>query len=156
MFIIISLWFVTAFLASFMAKNKNRNPIAWFFIAFFLLGLFSLILLMLLPSKKGSVPEVALSSTSEPIIPSNDGFEEFDTKNKSESALRISTSKSLDWYLITADGVRKGPLGYQAFKLLVREQKNTRETFVWNTELEDWTELKRFVNTDILFDKDFD
>ena len=156
MFIIIVLWLVTALLAAFIAKNKNRNPIAWFFIAFFLLGLFSLLLLMLLPPKKQIPQEVSLSNSSEPLNPSQDDFEEFTGKTNQKKILRISTSKLLDWYILSDDGMQKGPMNYQAFKLLVREQRHPKETYVWNVELEDWVQLKKFINTEIIFDTDFD
>lgn len=156
MFIIISLWLVTAFLSSFIAKSKNRNPIAWFFIAFFLLGVFSLLLLMLLPARKPDTQKVPLSNSSEPINPTGDGFEEFAGQINQEKIFRISTSKTLQWYLIDSNGARQGPMAYHAFRLMIREQKKPQETYIWNTELEDWMQLKKFINTEILFDTDFD
>lgn len=130
---------VAAFCA-YSAKLRGRNPFAWFVIGLFF-GAIGFLVLYLLPSKKNpftftsSIPNSIQASSKVEKVPTEN------TTNPPSSTALPSVSQKL-WYYLNEENERFGPMGFKLLKQAWIEDQISRETYVWNEDMENWKPVK--------------
>ncbi|MCH9620916.1 MAG: hypothetical protein S4CHLAM20_03250 [Chlamydiia bacterium] len=140
-----------------IAKKKKRNEFLWAFLGFFF-GVFSLLVILFLPAKKGSkqrvketpAPITSMENESAEALPDDGTFE-------MPRAPRISGSKVLNWYYIdsTNDNNIQGPLPIDEFRKEIHAKHLDDSLYIWCEEFEEWTQICDFSNASLLLDADF-
>lgn len=107
------------------APRRGRNPFAWFVIGV-LFGIFGLIALFLLPSKKIS----RLPTTPK-------------VENPEGPVLKVRNPGDLDklWYYLDLKNTQYGPMSLNALGNAWKEGKVDQSTYLWNETLEEWKPL---------------
>jgi hypothetical protein len=140
-----------------LAKKRDRNEIIWAATGLFF-GIFALLTLLLLPKKtkisKSPIKETAgkanVMHNEQSAALDDDAFE-------TPKAPRLSSSKNLNWYYISATESTeiKGPFGINDLRKEIHGSKLDGGTYVWCEEFEDWTLLSDFSNASLILDADF-
>lgn len=115
-----------AFLSAYIAKQRGRDPVAWFMIGI-LLGIFSPLLLMILK-------------------PLNPG-QELEGETEEHETLRISSSveesyANKEWFYLDLSRKQQGPVYFKALRLLWEEEKITSSTYVWTEGMSQWKRIR--------------
>lgn len=148
------LWLSLAGTTAYFAKQRNRNPVLWFFIGL-LLGILSLPLILLLPAKavpvaekQGEVAPVSLSEAhSEAALPA-------DNSRNFPPIKRIPTSLTNQWYYVDDNQNIIGPFIISELRREIVTKKLDTSIYVWCEEFDDWMQLQEFQNSNILTDPD--
>lgn len=148
-------WTTIGCITSYIAKQRNRSPIIWFFIGL-LFSLFGLLLLLALPSKTAQltekenvkVPDIK-SSHNEAAALSDDSM------YREPSMPRVSRDTTLDWYFIDDKSSIIGPLKLSELRKSLIEGKFDNKTYIWCEEFLDWTQIFLLQNGASLLDPDF-
>lgn len=139
-----------------IAKQRNRNPVNWFFIGF-LFSLLGLLLLIALPSRANEsskvedvkVPDIKKAPHAEAAaIPDGPLF-------PSAIQLRVSRDSTIDWYFIDQRSDIIGPLKLNELRKALIERKLDNQTYIWCEEFPDWTQIYQLQNGASLLDPDF-
>lgn len=149
-------WIIIGGVSAYIAKQRHRNPVVWFFIGL-IFYLFGLLFLLILPSKKPAsteqkdvkVPDIkqmnsestALADGSSYPIPHN--------------TLRISRDSTIEWYFIDAFSAIVGPLKLIDLRKALIERKLDLQTYLWCEEFPDWAQIKDLQNGASILDPDF-
>jgi hypothetical protein len=145
-------WLISGAVTALIAKQKNRNPIAWFFIGllFGVLGILAITVLAAKPSKKDAeVASVAISEArSESALPADSG------RSHLGPVKRIPTNKSLQWYYLNKNVDTIGPLTVDDLRRQIFDNKLDGSTYIWCEEFADWSQISEFQNNNILLDPD--
>lgn len=127
MILSIFLWLLLGFISAYYARERGRDPIAWFVIGI-LLGLIGIIILFLLPSL--SEPKKENSGSVEEgfraVIPSEAG--------------ELSQSTQ-EWFYVDKEGKAQGPFAQTTMKEFFSEGKIDVSTFVWHEGMENWKRI---------------
>lgn len=148
-YLIITTWLIMGAITAYLAKKRDRNPIAWFFIGVFL-GILGVVILLFLPQKQGETtvkpaPASIQASTYHPLsMPEELPFESQPPRT------RLSQNPKIHWYFIDQNKSSQGPLSFDAFKNAYKNGVITPATMIWNEEIEQWTLLKSFSNYHIV------
>lgn len=136
MLISLFLLLIFAFLSAYMAKQRGRDPVAWFMIGI-LLGVFSPLLLLFLKPLKPGMGE--------------------DTEVNEDAKLAQLPEEPLtkpyidkEWFYLDKNRQQQGPVYFSALKPLWLEEKITPATYVWTEGMVQWKrirELPGFVET---------
>ena len=120
LFNIILFWVFFGFLASFIAKRKNRNPLGWFFIGFFF-SLLGVLLVAILPNgrKRSLSPKKPLAST----LP-----------KRSESWMKM-------WYYLDRTHAQQGPLEFPDLIKEWKEKGISETSYIWGEGMQEWKKL---------------
>jgi hypothetical protein len=127
-FKLLSIWLTFGYLCSYIAKNKNKKRLFWFYMGI-LFGLIALIIILFLKKDKKmikNIKEVKAQKNIFKINPLND-------KNF--------------WYYLDDDNKQIGPLSLKAIEDNILNKKINPFTYVWNDTLDEW---KRLNQLDIL------
>jgi hypothetical protein len=154
-FAVLLFWTTIGCLTAYIAKQRNRNPLAWFFIGLFF-SLFGLVLLLLLPSKTNlqekqediKVPDIKATHSESAALSG-------DSMYSGPSMPRISRDTTLDWYFIDNASKIIGPLKLSALRKTLIESKMDQKTYIWCEEFLDWTLISDLQNGAFLLDPDF-
>jgi hypothetical protein len=111
---IIFFWFLIGGICFRFAKQRGRNPHAWFAIGLFL-GVLGVILLFLLPPYKAKVVEEPKPA---PVPPPSHLLQH--------------------WYYLDASNRQYGPMSFEALSSSFKEGKVIAQTYVWNETFEEW------------------
>jgi hypothetical protein len=138
--IIISLILILlfAFLSAYYAKQRGRDPLAWFTIGI-LLGIFAPLLLFLLKplkiqDQKEKKPEI------ENEVKEVSQVQEFSPNPYGDKV----------WYYLDDNNQQKGPLYFSTLKSLFINEKIKSTTYVWSEGMSNWkriSELPGFIET---------
>jgi hypothetical protein len=120
-------------MASHYAKQRGRNPRAWFVLGF-LFGILGLIILFLLPSKKVSTP---VKAPEQPTPAPQPYFQ----KTLLET-IHPSHSEKL-WYYLDQAHQQLGPMSLTALSHAWEQGKVSGKTFVWNENLTNWEHFEQ-------------
>ena len=149
------IWVIIGLISAFIARKKGRNPFLWFVIGTFF-SILGLLFLILLPKEKTPEEKSALapvrSMNSESALPAEEGFHD-----PTPPAKRIKPNTDLAWhYIYEKDDVIevRGPFFIDQLRKELISNRLSTETYVWNDELLDWTQLKEFQNPSYVLDKD--
>lgn len=137
MFLLFLSWILLGALCSRIARQRNRHSGGWFVIGF-ILGVFGIILLFILPKKK---PKVL--SYAEPISAA---------PPKGEDNLATQSSFSLNppindpemskyWYYLDEDKQQKGPISFDALHRRYQSNDIADTTYVWSEDMDDWKRI---------------
>ncbi|MBM3191285.1 MAG: DUF4339 domain-containing protein [Chlamydiae bacterium] len=107
---------LTAYLAH---HKRGRSPLWWFFLGFFF-GLMALLTLYLLPKKTPETPAEQLPPEKPTILPP-------------------MTNRL--WYFLDNQDNPVGPMSFSALKNKYTQGYLSKDSLVWNEELEKWTPL---------------
>jgi hypothetical protein len=148
-------WTITGITTSYIAKQRNRNPIAWFFVGLFF-SLFGLLLLLALPSKaipaeekeEAKVPDIKTMHSDAAALSDGSMYNE-------PSIPRISRDSQIDWYYIDSKAKITGPLKLPELRKALIEAKMDAKTYIWCEEYLDWTQIFSIQNGESLLDPDF-
>jgi hypothetical protein len=110
--------FLTSALTAYVARARGRSPFRWFLIGFFF-GLLGLLALFLFPKKE----EAGVQHTEPPPL-----------APQQPPAL-------LFWYYLDEKHQQQGPLSSVAFDTVRKEGKLGVNTYVWNTDMDNWKRL---------------
>lgn len=127
-----------AFLSAYMAKQRGRDPVAWFMIGI-LLGIFSPILLFFL---KPLQPAQILGADVE----ENEDIKLAPVQQKQIEKPYVDK----EWFYLDKNQQQQGPVYFSALKPLWLEEKITSATFVWSEGMTQWKrvqELPGFLET---------
>ena len=127
---------------AYVAKQRGRDPIAWFVVGL-LLGLIGLIIVFLLPvsnedetgqsdqkDRKPSLPTSATPAISQNPLPNGYLYKQ--------------------WFFLTVDREQKGPLAFDELKEEWLRGSIKNDSYVWCEEMLEWhtvEELKLFENS---------
>ncbi|CCB89710.1 DUF4339 domain-containing protein [Simkania negevensis] len=137
MFSYLSLFFllIIGAVCAYNAKLRGRSPIAWFAIGLFL-GAIGLLILYLLPPKREPLSSVATSSSAKPMPEITPQV----TPSLAQQTPAATPQKL--WYYLDEDNERHGPMSFDRLKSAWIEDQVTRETYLWNEDMEDWKVVK--------------
>jgi hypothetical protein len=148
-------WTAIGCITAYMAKQKNRNPVIWFFVGLFF-SLFGFLLLLALPNKEKTeeekenvkIPDIK-SMQSESTAFSDDSL-------YSEPRMpRVSRDPSLDWYFVDENNQILGPMKLKELRKSLIEKNAGLKTYIWCEEYLDWMQISDLQNGGNLLDKDF-
>lgn len=127
-------WLILGGACFYVAKQRGRNPTAWFAIGI-VLGIIGLILLYILPSKKtlNASPSLAVSKGQKEEISVN--------PNDSAASLLPPSPPSFHsklWYYLNEENKRYGPMSFNALNQKWIDGDIKCDTYVWNEEMSDW------------------
>lgn len=114
---LILFWVFFGCIASYLAKRRGRNPLAWFFLGLFL-GVLGVLLVAILPNR--------LHKPRTPPSPAR--------PQRSEVWLKM-------WYYLDPAHAQQGPLDFPDFAKLRRENHLTETSFVWGEGMKEWKRL---------------
>ena len=112
--------------SAWMARRRNKNPIPWFFVGFFL-GFYGLLLFYLYRNnqqKKRTAPS---------------------TKPVPQPYLAGPTDKF--WYYLDPDNRQVGPMSHSAITNEWKQGKISPDTYVWHEDLSNWSPLQELILT---------
>ncbi|MEX1013308.1 MAG: DUF4339 domain-containing protein [Waddliaceae bacterium] len=110
-----------AFLASYLASKKGRNPYAWFAIGF-LLGILGVLLLLLLPSLN----------------------EEDQNDEDQDDEEEVLEEGNVYWYYLDSDHEEQGPISETALKEKIQARELLSSDYVWKQGLKEWEMIENF------------
>jgi len=144
--------FLSGAITAIIAKQKNRNPISWFFIGLSF-GIFGVLFVTFLPAKPSKKdPEAAsvpISEVrSESALPADAG------RSSMGPVKRIPTNKSLQWYYLNKNVDTIGPLTIDELRHHIFDNKLDAATYIWCEEFADWMQISEFLNNNVLLDTD--
>ena|ERR1700722_2363532 len=122
----ITLWLLMGAIASHYAKDRGRNPKAWFAIGL-LLGIIGIALLFILPRL---TPKTASTQASMP-------------EQRTPVELEKKVSNRF-WYYLDPDNKQFGPMSFNGLESALKEGKISLQTYVWNEDLINWKKLGEF------------
>lgn len=122
--ILLSLGYVTARLS----EESGRNPFVWFFIGMFT-GIFGILFLLLLPSKKEAE-----------II---DFTEEIENPMENDQKKELYNS---DWFYMSFDEKEKGPIPFKDLSLAYGDGIINTETYIWREGMPNWIKASQIPN----------
>lgn len=115
---LILFWVFFGCIASYLAKRRGRNPLAWFFIGLFL-GVLGVLLVVILPNRIHHKPFA-------PPPPSR--------PQRSEAWLKM-------WYYLDPTHAQQGPLEFPDFVKHLRENRLSETSYVWGEGMKEWKRL---------------
>jgi hypothetical protein len=118
------------------AKQRGRNPQGWFIIGF-LFGIFGLLFLFLLPSKKNLPQQQSQKKGSQGVPLDEPQMKSRLLQNPLIEAIDPAHISKL-WYYLDGANQQFGPMSINALSNAWQEGKVTIKTYVWNEELENW------------------
>ncbi|MCC5831911.1 MAG: DUF4339 domain-containing protein [Chlamydiales bacterium] len=117
LFNLLLFWVFFGCIASYLAKRRGRNPLAWFFLGLFL-GILGVLLVVILPNRlhRLRVP---------PSLP---------RPQRSEAWLKM-------WYYLDPAHSQQGPLEFPDLAKHLRENRLTESSLVWGEGMKEWKPL---------------
>lgn len=115
---LILFWVFFGCIASYLAKRRGRNPLAWFFIGLFL-GVLGVLLVVILPNRIHHKP-LAPPPPSRP--------------QRSEAWLKM-------WYYLDLTHAQQGPFEFPDFVKHLRENRLSETSYVWGEGMKEWKRL---------------
>ncbi len=110
-------------LTSYLAKNRGRDPVKWFFIGM-LCGIFGLIALFLFPAiKTNEEQKVKLQEIEPPPAPVSDAL------------------ATKPWYYLDAAHATLGPCPLDKLQELYKDGTITMKSYVWCEGMLDWKRI---------------
>jgi hypothetical protein len=111
-----------------LAATRGRNPTIWFIAGLFF-GLFALLLLLVLPSRRR---KVILANQKPPV---------------SQPTLALLDTNHIGklWYFLDSEKQQFGPMSFDALSRAWREGKVGEQTYVWNEEMENWQRFQEVI-----------
>lgn len=148
-------WTIIGCITAYIAKQRNRSPVAWFFIGLFF-SLFGLCLLLALPSKSTQiadkedvrVPDIKSAHNEAAALTD-------DSMYKEPSMPRISRDSTIDWYYVDNKSNIVGPLKLSELRKSLIEGNYDSQVYIWCEEFLDWTQILQLQNGASLLDPDF-
>ena len=124
---------IIGFITSQIAKKNNRNQYLWFFLGY-LFGFIGLISLLIMnkyyPKKKIKRKRIPKASkTSVKLI------------KKPHPSLK--RHENVFWYYLDKTDEQFGPLSFDAITKYFKENKISKNTYVWNENYKDWREIHK-------------
>lgn len=116
----------TGLISAYMAFKRGRNPFIWFFVGFFFGMLGTLALFF--------APKVVAKEEKTPLP---------QKKQESESYLYGPIGKF--WYYVNGNQEQVGPMSYEAISTEWKTGKLSKETLVWNEDMNEWESLEKLV-----------
>lgn len=120
---LIFMWAIIGLLSALFAKERGRDPYAWFFIGM-LGGIFALIALFLLPTLKPQDTTV-IDVKAERLPPQH-------------------TFGDHDWFYLDSTRNNVGPLPFYEMQNLFEEGKIGATTLIWNQNETEWKKVEAF------------
>ncbi len=153
--VLLLFWTTIGCITAYIAKQRNRNPIAWFFIGVFF-SLFGLLLLLVLPTKSPQKLEGENVKVPDVKAALNDAAALSDDSMYSQPAVqRVSRDPTLDWYYIDKKSKIAGPCKLAELRKQLIQGKFDQTTYIWCEEYLDWVQIHELQNGSILLDPDF-
>ncbi len=112
-------WIFFGFLASYLATKRGKNPKLWFWLGLSL-GLFSILLLFLIPKNLNPKPQFEQEAPS-PLFP---------------------PPPEENWHYYDALRVQCGPIPCSELISLFKKELLSLDSFVWTPGQQDWKRLK--------------
>lgn len=132
--LVIFFWFAIGGVCAYYARERGRNPFAWFAIGL-IFGIIGLVSLFLLPNRK---KELLLNNTAQnSYTPPEPAIE---TIEPEEAPPPPKSNKF--WYYLDQVNQQFGPMSYDALQEAWKEGKISLNTYVWNEDLENWTRFE--------------
>lgn len=153
-FAVLLFWTTIGCLTAYLAKQRGRNPVIWFFIGLFF-SLLGLLLLLLLPSKATEAKQEDIKVPDIKAAHNESAAFSDDSMYAGPSMPRISRDSTLDWYYIDNSSKVIGPLKLSELRKALLENKMDQKTYIWCDEFLDWTLISDLQNGSFLLDKDF-
>lgn len=117
--LVIISWFLMGALCAYYGRERGRNPYIWFFVGL-LFGILGLILLFIMPNLKVTQPVKEPPKLEPPKL----------------------NIDAMYWYYLDEENNQLGPMSQSAFDLARTDGKVVSQTFVWNTQMDQWKKLE--------------
>ncbi len=133
-FLLFLSWILLGSLCSRIARQKNRHP-GWWFVIGFVLGIFGIILLYILPEKKLSYAKP---------IPKSPNQDKQTLPTQCSSAITPPSNDpemSKYWYYLDKDRLQKGPISFDALHRKYQGNDLSDTTYVWSEDMIDWKRI---------------
>ncbi len=117
-------------LTAYLAKQRGREPVNWFFIGS-ILGIFGFILLFLMP--KLNV----------------EGEEENQKPDAPQEVPLIPPEETKEWYYLDQARQQKGPFTFHEMKSCIQNQEIGLDNYIWSEGMPDWKKLKDLPNKQV-------
>lgn len=117
-----------AFLSAYVAKQRGRDPVAWFMIGI-LLGIFAPILLLILKPLNLDHLEIGQETEINEDI------------KLSPLGLESKSYMDKEWFYLDQGNQQYGPLDFSRLKDLWLEQKIHPNTYIWSEGMEQWKRI---------------
>ncbi len=115
-----------AFLSAYIAKQRGRDPVAWFILGV-LLGIFSPILLYILKPL--------------PSVETKEENEDIKLQYPQQDSPFIGYVEK-EWYYLDKSQQQQGPVAFKVLKALWQEEKITPMTYIWTEGMEQWKRIR--------------
>ncbi len=119
-YILLFFWITFGLISSLIASKRDRNIYAWFILGM-LFGIFGILALYLLPSKRniaGPIP-IGVNIKKDPTI-----------------------KEQNFWYYLDNEKTQYGPMSFTGLKDALLEGKVSSTTYVWNDTMDEWKKFK--------------
>lgn len=130
-------WGLLGGICAYVAKQRNRNPIGWFFLGA-LLGVIGLIILYILPSKAKAIETP--STAPQAAVPTPEITADIPPSPPETSSAPSGTRKL--WYYLDEDNNQYGPMSFPALREAWLDDKIANSTYLWNEDMEEWKSLE--------------
>jgi hypothetical protein len=143
--------FMFGFLASHFAQKRGRDGTTWFIIGF-VLNIFGLALLFLLPpvasqERVGPRGPVMNAQSQDPFSWSSGGSssassEAEDTEAQAPPLSQLDMFRQQDWYYMNREHKQEGPIAYEDLRLAFNSERAHEDTFIWSEGMPEWMKLR--------------
>jgi hypothetical protein len=113
-------------LTAYLAKQRGRDPVAWYMLGMFL-GILGPLILFLLPA-----------------LTDKDAVEENEDQKLARLNYPIKASEysTKEWFYFDLSHQQKGPIGFNALKTFWQEGKLSGNSFVWSDGMLKWQRIR--------------
>lgn len=131
MLIVLIFWLIFGSIASYLAKGRGRDPVAWFFLGVGL-QLIALIILYMLPPLNKSDHDASLE------LNEDQQMAEFEFPDPAKD-LYVK-----EWFFVNSDRLAQGPFSFDEMQQKWADGFMGRQTYVWSEGMVDWRRIDNF------------
>lgn len=128
------MWLLVGGVTANLARRRGRDPTAWF-VSGILFGLFSLILLWLLPPQTAAKPATAAAS------PVTGSLSKTPEKNQMPTPLSAKSYTLAPYWYVAIGQEQQGPLHFDQLQELWHCHNITSDTLVWMDGMPEWQKI---------------
>ena len=139
--------FLFAFISSYLAIKKGRNPLTWGILGFFF-GVFGFFFLLFLP-KKGKIVAYQESESATDELPPSEKLEPHKEDILIEGELLSEekfpgVTEGQEWYFLDTNQKQHGPLSFTELKKSWETHLLTTQSYIWTLGWDQWHRIEEY------------